>query len=419
VKITNRSGQTLTIRTRKNAFFHAPYTTWDWFGPGQTLAKDQKEDFKLWVATGKVSTADGPGFYKHQILEDSGPWHDSHHLLLVGDGRTVVDWTAVRQKHLGGTPPPSEVREEPLDQTVRIASAIIAALATGLTTIGPYGGVPSGVAQLFSSMMLLTGPEGQDPPEPPNIADIENAVEKVVTRVISEGLQRQDASDAATSFLLAEEWLLDRYGAFKSAGAKQGSDFKELSQDFEFHLESWADPNGRFRGHIDKMRRQPEIAKWIIPAFMSGLAAHLQIWRLHALMQHRDGSITSHTIEQYQREVDRSRSALLETGRALTRYRYSILQRDSILGTPEANEVNTHLCRTLTGTDEIGPNDSAQQMFTEEQRRLLDATPIGKTARDLQAARDALAEDLGALKSGHSPKHFWKDYWTKAAPATA
>lgn len=426
VKITNRTDKTLTIHVtavdRSPFPFPAMFQTW--FGPGQSWDEGVGQaSATVSVEPGKIS-GDGKGggftFPWNPMVKDAGPYPNTHELLLVNGGRTIVDWTQVRAKYVSETQAITAAKPEApnpeVQQGLAVASAVIAACATGLAALGPVGAAPATIMQLLAAMISISTPQ-EAPPKPPDIDEIE----RVIERVVAQQSEKDFARKAANSFLLAQQWLLDMDATFREAakapaGAGKGQR-RDPVDDFYDHLERWVDANGDFRGHIHDMIQHPETAKWIIPAFLAGVGAHLQIWRLHAVANHKTGRVT---IEQFQREVDTCSKALIAAATAWWGYVLKRLKDDSIYGTPEGDWAYHILNETYVGAAVVGPSapsiPGAEELAASGVN--LDTTPIGSAVFHLNQIHKYLGYDLQAIDSGKPATYFYKPAWDEAWEAT-
>jgi hypothetical protein len=426
VKITNRTNRTLTFMTRPTSNADGSISL-EWIHPGQSMNRDQhgEREVYLTVATGEHSV---PVAVKaNALIDGGGPYLSASEFLIVAGGRKVVDWSALERKYISGSRPLSSGGDPPdrdLAQGLAVASAVLSALSTGLSATGPVGALPAGFFSFVASMVLLG--EG-DPPEPPDLGAIEEVVERVVERVVKEQLQQNDAKSAVSRFLRAQNWLVGREREFwslaKQKGRQQRGDPKDgerFAAHFVEELEGWAAPSGEFQSQIDQMCLRPEVAKWIIPAFMAGIGAYLQIWRLHVLVQSDRSFISSETVKRFQAEVDRCRSGLIAAAAAWHQYCANVLETQGIAGTPEGNLVTRALTRAYAGTDEIGPVEPAGVPDDIAAGiKAVDSTPIANAVRDLDLTHKCLADDLAAINDDKPPRHLWKDFWVRPEPTTS
>jgi hypothetical protein len=413
VEVRNRTNEVLTWATMSNPGHGGPdYITWEWIYPGQGQDRHQHEDdVILTVASGKVPNRDYVKLRNDRRFRGQG-YVNTHGYLIVNGGRTVVDWSVIRDRYISKLGSTSSAGDAAVvDRSLEATSWVFTAISTGLTTIGPAGALPSGLFSLIASMLTL-GQAG--PPAPPDITEIERVVTRVVERVIQEELQKDNARKAASKFLRAQKWLLSKDRAFRSAGDGKGGtqtdteSGEESAQHFKEELEGWAAPSGDFQHYMDVVRADPEIAKWMFPAFLAGIAAYIQIWRLHALLTE---PITTGTIGEFRDEVDSCRKALIATSEAWNRYCDNILVKESIFNVfPESSQVKDVLTQVHTGTRDIGPMRPQGEM-RQEWIDQMDPTPVGRGLRALKEARESLTEDLAAMKANKPPKHFWKESW--------
>lgn len=282
MNITNRTTKLLTCITHPTSFAQSgtDYILWALFRPGQSLSQPKQHqhgDVRLTVVEGEVKTGVPATSWKGRaLISYGGPYKNTHSYLLVGDGRTVVDWTTVRNTRIpadasrAGADPATDAA---VDQGRAATAAVFSALSTGFSATGIPGAIPAGFFSLVASMLLL----GEDaPPEPPDIDEIGKKVAEVVTSAITEAQERTDADKATTTFLRAQKWLLTESQSFQSIrkgkGAPQGDDqdLDQTADGFLGELFGWGAPDRDLTFYIDHIRRRPETAKWMIPAFIGG-----------------------------------------------------------------------------------------------------------------------------------------------------
>lgn len=333
MRIINRTKGVVTIRATKVGF---PWPgednlAWDWIHPGQPYDKGMGHDtVYLSVARGRVSTLNGPEFYTNSLVDEDGPYSNTHTILIIDDGRALVDWSAAQQTYISDASAVSTNPEQPdpqLQKGLACASAVLSACATGLAALGPVGAAPATIVQLVASMIALSNPQAETPKPPQS-----DEIQAVVERIVAQQSEKNFALEATDSFLLAQQWLLAQDAQFRTEAAKaskgaekgQGPD---LVDDFYYHLENWANENGEFRKQVHRMCRTPEIAKWIIPAFLTGVGAYLQILRLHAVANRKTDRAT---IVQFQREVETCKRGLVAAAQAWWDHVLKRLQEHSV-----------------------------------------------------------------------------------------
>lgn len=430
MRITNRTAGTVTIKTSTSRDTPGNWIEWTWKVPGAYFDRGQGHDsVYVRVAPGKISEWDHTNFDKGwDKLMGSGAkpnaYSNKHSLLIVDGGRRIVDWSVVRDKYLGpGSLTDVASSGDPVAPVIlKVATAVFSALSTGFSATGPTGAVPAGLFSLFASMMSFTQ---EEPPQPPNIGEIKQAVGREVKRVIEKEFQKQKAEDAAVTFLGAQEWLLQRQRSFWSVEkAKRGPQTREgrnpeqVAVDFKDELKDWGAPGKDLTHQVRLLRSDPETAKWIIPAFIAGIGAYHQIARLYILEQVSREGISADTIENFQTDLEHSRNALIATSRAWNQYCDSLLQDEGIGGTPEGVQVKNALTLAFTGTTKIGPEPlTGMPGMPVEVIERLDTTPIGKALWSLREAHGYLADDLKLLNEDKPPKHFWKEPWARSAQA--
>jgi len=419
--VTNRTDKPLTWATQTPG---GPWITWEWIYPskkypdGQDRHQEQHEVL-LYVSDGKISK-----WLSGELRDKNLVWQEkclnTHGYLLVNGGKKVVDWSAVRDRYLnaaGSTSDAGGLAERERTQAVilEVASAVFESVVTVLHFVEKDGAVPltAGVAGSFSLVAALLHLGDEPPPAPPTIKEIEQVVERVVTRVITEEFQRAAAEKAASKFLRAQHFLLTNDRDFRSVGQEKGRPRMirgktpdDVAKDFLGELKVWGAESGDFQDQIDLIRSQPEIAKWMIPEFIAGIAAYLHIRRLDVIFHKW---ISAATITDYLDEVEKCREALIATAKAWHGYCDTILRNESIQGTPEGNVVKDALTRRYAGVGDIGPlalYAGATSWVPEAVRSSSDKTPIGQATYALEQARKLLAEDIDAMNAGKPPTHF-------------
>lgn len=345
MRITNRSGKPIDYMTFKD--------------------NDTTQTLPLKAGhIGVNDTVDQPQG-EHQVLirimqrdmgqaEGSGPFLNTGHVIITFQApEWTVDWGDVLARHTKDAQAVSAraARGNPaLEQAMRVGSALISALVTALGSKTPVAGVVEMLGWVVTES--LTQDEGKPVP-PPNVRDIEKAVERVVERVVQRITEQDAAKDCAATFLLTHEWLASTAKLFAAAQGRSRATLGTVEEVFKTDFPQRFSDLERC---INKMRTNPQMARWIIAPLLSGLNAHLQMYRFKAMLDYEKTSdLRSELIQLYMREVGACRDALIATGRAWQAHLDGLAEREHLGGTPEGEKLKRITSAAYTGREWVGP----------------------------------------------------------------
>jgi hypothetical protein len=272
--------------------------------------------------------------------------------------------------------------------------AIISALATGVAALGPVGAVPSGALLGFGSLLLMTIAGNGSTPPPPNAAEIEAIVAKVVKRE----LDQQDAEKAATAFTIASDELLRLAQRVKDHFPEnEGGQLTPLNPHIEEDVERFIHRSIELHGEgtllfsLKHMIRHPEMAMWILPQLVPGIATYLAALRSHILVScmASDGSNEIHVqmsdVEYYLSEVDDLFNGLKEVYQTKNKYVQGKTAAVGLQGTLVESEFKATVIKSMYGVDYLDD-------------------PVTETLYALERISNLLKSDI---EKG-IPEHFWK-----------
>lgn len=202
----------------------------------------------------------------------------------------LVDWTKAKRSI------DSDINENHAamrdDKTAQAALdvgvTIITSLSTGIAALGPVGALPAGLLIGLGSifLMILGGPQSSGPP--PLTAQ---QVEDIVTKVVRREQKIREAETAATLFASATRGLALRRQRIAQEmtdgnGRFTGSDLTQAEKDdfINFRRQALDEASSNsLHFHIVHMAGDPDRAKWILPAFLDGIATYLTLYALHLM----------------------------------------------------------------------------------------------------------------------------------------
>lgn len=399
MKIINRSSKVLTYAAyNAEEFNKGSLITTEWIKPHQEHNKNMKHD----AVTFKIV----PG--RHSILtvfsNTTGGYYDTHKtfkntvtVLFVNKRNeiNVIDWKAILtkksadlQKHEQGSVAMAEA--------AAVGQIIINALTVALSAAGPVGGVAGmAVMGLGSILMLAMNSETEEPPPPPNLEQIQDAVRSVV----KEELQQSKSEDLAVAFQAPANWLINWARLTNEQLTAKGSEdpLETLSAhdeaDFRRELEDFLSPQSPFQHSLNLVHQHPEYALYLLPAYMTGLMADLQIRRIHLMIRHMDGArITVADAEHFHERIIRSKDTFDKSLALFQEKRAQEVTEHQLSGTPEGEQVAEMFNIKYAGIKDV------------------DGT-LGKAIFDikLKSLERDIYDDREALKLGKKAKHLWPE----------
>lgn len=415
MKLINRTGQIITIKTynwkdgiksyeKSYEYLHADQH----WNSGQGFA-----NASVFVWHGRVSPADFFWDAKNSLdpnrLINAGPCSNTevHIIRKSGKGFRIIHWSQVANKwkgnakKLGGDNDGSNAN---IEKGLQAGMILLSGLATGVAALGPAGAAPSGLIMGLGNLILFAFmPDDQQPPPPPNLDEIQDAVRKVV----KEEIDINEAEKAATSFEQTSNWFynLGNLAHSQLKGSGVGETLTELSphdkQDAINKIENITSGLDPFESNLAHMNNHPEIARSILPAYISGIASSLHIRRLHEWLRRKDGSrITDETLTAYLDHLNNCSNGLDAARNAFVEHCNSLIAADGLDEIAEAAELKKLYNKTRCGEETLD--------FVDKAMGLLDGI------------RQDIQSDIDNLRLGRNPIHFWKEEWfetTEAQPA--
>lgn len=334
----------------------------------------------------------------------AGPFAASHTILIVSlDPKLICDWTATRNKwrQLAVKAIGSESNAAPgVDAVISMAQTLVAALATGIAALGPWGALPAGAVLGLGGIILGAFGDKAPPPPPPTLSEISDAVRSIVR----DELDIQSAEEAVTSFMLAsqrvQEMAVHTWDQLKGKGgwplrtelsAHDRADFNRRIESLEGDSD-----NTRLHWHLEHFKRYPEIAKFGLPAYVCGIMTSLHVKRLHLLnrlLEAEDPArLTVGDLGRFESAaLDHSAALEAATG-ALLAYCEARVNEDGLaLYVPEGAEILPDVLRKYTGMPDVAFAREAEQK--------------------LGALVAQAHEDRCLLEEDRPTKHLWIDEW--------
>ena len=209
----------------------------------------------------------------------------NHEIVFTPNYRKrLVDWTNVSTE-LGAS---IERLGAPKDGNpavttgLEVASAMIAALGTGIAALGPAGALPAGLVMGIGALLviILGGPQSSGPR--PLTA---KQFSEIVAQEVRRELDKHAAQKAAHLFVLATEKLADyrsRAGGklVDSAGQFNGNDLSSNERvEFELFVSSALSgaTSDTLEFHVFEICNEPDRAKWIVPEYFAGVGTYLTL----------------------------------------------------------------------------------------------------------------------------------------------
>jgi hypothetical protein len=410
MNITNRTGNTLTIRTF-NAYDNVTGASehTDWIHPGQTCQYEHNADkIKIFIYEGEVDPAQFFARTRMLPVDVVGDFDWDTSILLVRgqpNKRTdyagsagsygAVNWTFLYSKYSS-----IELRLSSSSSTVnagaQAADILLNALALGLAASSKYLAFPAGFVLGAGSLIVMLFTDNRPPTPPPELSAITDAVKKVV----GDALAQDTAEKAATTFHQAANWCIKwaqtAYAVLHGSGAgPQATDLIQHNKDdFLRQLEDWVSDQSSFQQFLAHLKVHSEIAKFVIPALKTGLISDLQIQRMHLTIRILNGlRVTDLDIEPLKTRVNEAIKALTDAKTAFQAFLKNTVSQDMSVTLnamdwiDEVNALYAILTKHYTGRDNLDFVDAAIKQLT-----------------DVAAG---LEQDCVLLKGGQPPERFW------------
>jgi hypothetical protein len=407
--IYNAAGEDITIWVYKfkdiaQAHIGGIPASYEWTGKDSPYdnSLDANTDFSLYVARHKQNSGYVRTMDPATTLEiyQAGPYQDSSNLVVASVGFTltadklvVVDWIKVQQEYLTGAPQAAQraAADQALNTALHVAGILITALAAAVAVAGAGAGGPVLVAAGVGGLLAwIQAPTPQSPvPVPPDLVEISAAVRDIVAAE----LDKVSAENAATHFTQAMAWLVTTGLQYHEKAAQMSPhDLK----DFKRVLESYVAANQDFQINLAHMKAHPEQAMYIIPAFLLGIAAQLQLQWLHALLRFAEGTpIKSVDIERFKQEVDSCQTALQKAQVAWSKHCDNEVVKKALMNAPVHSQwIRKFLTKAVTGHEDL--------------------TFLQGPLKDLREVIDNCTADLQLMTRGLHATHFIKLDWQPA-----
>ncbi|WP_066964152.1 hypothetical protein [Microbulbifer sp. Q7] len=410
MKLINRTGQVITIKTYKWEDGLKSYDkSYEYIHKDQHWSSNQGfANAAVSVWHGRVSPSDFFLMAKNTLdpnrLIDAGPCSNTEAHIIRKSGKTfkIIHWSKVEKKwkgnsiKLGGD---NDGNNANIEKGLQAGMILLSGLATGIAALGPVGAAPSGLIMGFGNLILFAFmPDNIQPPPPPNLEEIQDAVRKVV----KEELDITEAEKVATSFEQTSNWFynLGNLAHSQLQGRGAGEPLTELSQhdkqDAINKIENIISGLDPFEINLAHMNRYPEIARAILPAYISGIASSLHIRRLHEWLRRKDGSrITDDTLTAYLTHLNSCITGLDKARTSFVEHCSALIAADGLDGIAEAEVLKKLYNKTRCGEETLD--------FVDKAIGLLDGI------------RQDIQSDIDSLKRGENPIHFWKEEWFKSA----
>jgi hypothetical protein len=284
-----------------------------------------------------------------------------------------------------------------LEQAAQAAGLLIGSAAIALSVVAaaapPVALGVFAVAVIGGLVVWLVSPTKTEPPAPPELVEISNAVRHVV----ADEIDKNNAELAATQFAKAFIWVITAANSFRINLKPDGTvdlskhDLKDFTTDLEhFRL------RGDFQTWLLHMKAHPEQSKYIIPALLMGVAAQLDIQYLHAMLRQSEEPnrlvVTSIEIQHFRDEVTSCRAALQKARDAWVEHCDQEVAKHDLSNAPiESGWIKAFLTKAVTGKDNL--------VFLDETFENLD---------DISAK---CLMDMQAMDAGGKPRYFLKPEW--------
>lgn len=406
MKIINRTNKVLTYAAinADSLITHEVLTT-EWIHTNQTHTKNMNRDCVTFYIV--------PG--KHSILTNFSDTSQGYQKLTKfkntttvlfikkGEGCDVIDWGAIRREQKNALEKEGKAPNS-LAATAEVGQIIVNALTTGLAATGPAGGVAGmAVLGIGSLLMMAMNSQATQPPPPPSLEQIQDAVRTVV----KDELIKSKSEEFAVDCQIAANWLIDMarngYGQMVSPG--EGDALLTLSThdevDFRENLEEFIKPQSRFQHSLNYIQLHPKYSVSILPAYFTGLLADLQLRRMHILLRHLDGARISFEDLAAFRQQALKVKGIFSTGRiAFQTVRDEEISHYKLLGLPEGDDYKTLYNLRLTGIDKFDEHVENQEIA-------------------LGSIIEGLEKDLSLLEKGLPAQRFWRKDWEQLPKAVA
>jgi hypothetical protein len=391
MRITNRTGDVVTVRSFRSddpVLWAAEATQWFHADQPGTIETGSYSKVKFAIYSGQVSAGDlGLGPQRHKF-DLTGDFDNDRDLVLVrGQSNNVYDRDCGSkyggEVHLGnyGAIDCLALKQSAAEQSAVVFRGLSKALLeikAGIETIAKSLGELEKIAKLVTPVGLFSGPlfgmvqiilialapEKESPP-PPTIDEITDAINNVVI----EALYAQDARHVAQACVNAAQFC-GHWAATARARVptKDGQALPPLELDeaekdrFLSDLHQWLHGDSNFQHRLGLGKATPAVAKYILPTFISGLLADLQMHRMDLMVQAHDGH--AETIRNLTDLRDLAASAVTALGNAEAAFlafrgdsikkKYTLYNNDTANLVPELQPARDAFTLQYTGATDLG-----------------------------------------------------------------
>ena len=402
MKIINRTNKVLTYAAiDAESLFSSEVLTTEWIHTNQTHTKNMNKDSVTFYIV--------PG--KHSILTNLSDTSQGYQKLTKfkntttvlfiekGEGCDVIDWGAIRREQKNALEKEGNAPNS-LAATAEVGQIIINALTTGLAATGPAGMAVLGIGSL---LMMAMNSQATQPPPPPSLEQIQDAVRTVV----KDELIKSKSEEFAVDCQIAANWLIEMarngYGQMVSPG--EGDVLLTLSThdevDFRENLEGFIKPQSRFQHALNYIQLHPKYSVSILPAYFTGLLADLQLRRMHILIRHLDGArISFEDLAVFRQQALKVKEIFSTGSIAFKTVRDKEISQYKLLGLPEGDDYKSLYNLRMTGINKFDEHVENQEIA-------------------LGSIIDGLEKDLSLLEKGLPAQRFWRKDWEQLPKVVA
>lgn len=340
----------------------------------------------------------------------AGDFEDGHTLVFLrGQSNNVFDrdtsswspWSGSHAKNYGALDvaklnqdAQSERRPTPDGLAKQLTHArevvdIVEKSVAEFTELGegtPVGAFSGAIFGLVNVILLAVAPENE-PPLPPTITEITEAMKDVVI----EALQEQKAKDVAAACVQAAQFCGHWASAARDRVPKTNGhesappefDTSDI-ETFRSGLRGWLHGNGNFQQLLGRAKAESEVAKYILPTFVSGLFADLQMRRMDLMVHVSEGHTETQTDLRELRDLATSALTALDNAKHAF--------HEFCLGT-----VKTKYNLAMNATAEAPELQAVRETFTLKYTGATDLPVVDNAKKKLDDYIKALDEDIQSL----------------------
>jgi hypothetical protein len=321
-------------------------------------------------------------------ITHGGPYPDAHTILaVVINGQTLlVDWTAVTAKYNGTTP--STDTQAKVGDGLKSVRMVLSALNSSLSAVGdvfPPVAVVSSFVEFFLGSLL---DDAEDQPKQITIEEIRDTL----VEVIEEANDKDRAREAASVFFDTLQWLADqaaRAVELRNSTVNGRTDpnvLRGLDAELQDEIKSRASETSNVSEQLSFCRSNPSITMWILPAYIAGVTAKLQLHRLDDIRRAVKGApITDVDVNVFLRDVNASIEGLKRGRDRLDHYADTKCAEEKVPPTTvEGQTLRKWIFERHTGTGSLAFVDEA--------------------VVELEAIRNSIQAEIQALKTPGSSR---------------